>query len=136
MKGYDYKMEKSLSEFEEILKQAKELVGSDSSVEQAVAVKTSKGHTICFANHSVISGNTTDEEAFVKSLRESGDTKIRYAVCMWSDSALDVPSHHLSDLLVNLNPSNQEAEFLLSSGEGFIVKLLKSLRAAKGRLQA
>lgn len=113
------------SEFEKLLKQAKELIMSDPSAEQAVAVQTSEGIVFCFANHDVISGNTADEAAFAKTLSESGDTKIRYAVCMWSDFSLDVPSYHLRNLLAGLNFFNQETEILLRSGEGFIAKSMK-----------
>lgn len=118
-------MKKVSFEFEKLLKQAEELAKSDSSAEQVIAVLTSKGNIFCFCNHDVTFGNTVDEAAFIKILTESGDTEIRHAICMWNDSTLDVPSRHLRDLLVNLNPSNRETEFLLIGGGGFIVKSLK-----------
>ncbi|MDE7298621.1 MAG: hypothetical protein K2N94_07300 [Lachnospiraceae bacterium] len=113
--------------FEKLREQARELLSSDPSAEQAVAVLTSGERIFCFANHDVTSGSTADEAAFVRTLAESGDTEIRAAVCMWSDSALDVPSHHLRKLLADLNPSNLEAGFLLNGGECSIVKPLKIL---------
>lgn len=113
-------------EFEKLLNQAKELISSDPSAEQAIAVRTSNCHILSFANHNIVSGETADEEAFIKALAENKDTKILYAVCMWSDFTLDVPSYHLRNMLADLNPSNQEAEFLLNSGEGLIVKPLCS----------
>lgn len=111
--------------FQALWKRAESLIMSDPSAQQAVAVRTAKGSICCFLNHDVVSGNTADEAAFAKALAESADTQIRYAVCMWHDSVLDVPSRHLRDLLLDLDPSNQEAEFLLYSGEGYAVKPLK-----------
>lgn len=118
-------MKKLSSEFESLLKQAKEFIVSDPSAEQAVAVQTSKETIFCFRNHDVCSGNTADEAAFVKTLSENKDTKIRYAVCMWEDFSLDVPSRHLRNLLVGLDSFNRETEILLRSGEGFVTKPLK-----------
>ena len=120
-------MNKVPAEFEKLRKRARELLSSDPAAEQAVAVLTSGGRILCFANHDVTSGSTADEAAFVRTLAESGDTEIRAAVCMWSDSALDVPSQHLRKLLADLNPSSLEAGFLLNSGEGFVVRPLKIL---------
>lgn len=114
-------------EFEKLLHQAKELISSDPSAEQVIAVLTSGGHVLSFANHNIVSGETADEEAFIKTLAESKDTEIRYAICMWNDSTLDVPSRHLQNLLLDLSPANQKAEFLLSSSENFNVKPLCSM---------
>ena len=115
------------SEFEKLLHQAKELISSDPSAEQVITVLTSGGHILSFANHNIVSGETADEEAFIKTLAESKDTEIQYAICMWNDSTLDVPSRHLQNLLMDLSPTNQKAEFLLSSSESFNVKPLCSM---------
>ncbi len=114
-------------EFEELLMRVKELISSDSSADQAVAVLTFKGSLLYFANHNVMSGSVEDEIVFCKTLTESGDTQITHAVCMWNDFTLDIPSRHLRDLLVELDPSNLETEILLIGGEEFQVKLWKEL---------
>lgn len=115
-------MKSAPAEFEKLMRQAEELAASDPSADQVVTVLTAKGNIHWFFNHNVTSGNTADEAAFIKTLAESGDTEITYAVCMWSDSAIDVPSHHLREQLMELNPTNRETKILLRSGEGFVVK--------------
>ena len=119
------KMEKFPSEFENLLKQAKDFIMSAPSAEQVIAVQTFKGNIVCFGKHDVISGNTADEEAFVKILSENEDTMIQYAICMWKDFSLDVPSHYFQNLLVSLNSFNRETKILLTGGECFIAKSLK-----------
>lgn len=113
--------------FEKLLKKAEELVVSSASVQQAIAVLTSGGRIFCCVNHDIVAGNYADETAFMKTLAENKDTEIRYSVCMWSDFTLDIPSWHLRDLLVKLNPSNRKAEFLLRGGEGFVVRALEDM---------
>ena len=120
-------MNQNLLEFERLKKETEKLLKSDPSAEQAVVVLTSKGNIFSFANHNVMSGSVEDEIAFVRALTENDDTEIRYMVCMWDAAALDVPSCHLRNLLVELNPANQNIEILLKSGEGFLVKSLKVL---------
>lgn len=113
--------------FEKLIKEAEKLLKSDLSAEQAVAVLTSKGNIYSFANHNVMSGSVEDEIAFVRALTENGDAEIRYMVCMWDDATPDVPSCHLRNLLVEINPANQNIEILLKSGEGFLVKSMRGL---------
>lgn len=109
-------------QFEKLVKQAEELIRSDLSAEQAVAVLTAKGNVFCFANHHVMSGNTEDEIAFCENLKKNGDTQITHAVCIWNDFTFDVMSRHLRDLLTECNSSNVEAEILLKGEEGFQIK--------------
>lgn len=126
-------MKSAPAEFEKLMRQAGELAASDPSAEQVVTVLTAKGNIYWFFNHNVTSGSTVDETAFIRTLAESGDTEITYAVCMWSDSAIDVPSHHLREQLMELNPSNRKTEILLRSGEGFVVKPFRVLAGASNR---
>ena len=74
-----------------------------------------------------MSGSVEDECAFTRFLAGNDDAEIRYMVCMWDDATPDVPSCHLRNLLVELNPANQNIEILLKSGEGFHVRSLKVL---------
>lgn len=117
-------------EFEKLLQRAEELLASDPSVQQVIVVLTSGGRIFCCMNHDIISGNDTDETAFVNMLAKNDDTKIRYSICMWNDSALDIPSQHLRNLLVELNPLNRKAEFLLRSGETLVVRMLDEMHGA------
>lgn len=121
--------------FEKLIKEAEKLLQSDPSAEQAVVVFTSKGNIFSFANHNVMSGRVEDEIAFVKALTENDDAEVRYMVCMWDDATPDVPSCHLRNLLVELNPANQNIEILLKSSEGFQVKSLKVLYGEFGLVE-
>ena len=120
-------MERFSFEFEKILTQARAIVKAEVSAQQIVVVETSKSHIYHFANHDVMSGVRTDEETFVKTLIEREDTEIRYAVCLWNDFQLDVPSLHFRKLLLKINPANAETLFLLNGGEGLTAKALKAM---------
>lgn len=108
-----------------------EQLAAESASPQTVAVLTSRSNLYSFANRDVLSGDTADEDAFVKTLLACGDTGIRYVVCMWNNRELDVPSGHLRRQLEELNPKNQDAGILLSGKNGFVVKKLKALRPPK-----
>lgn len=114
--------------YETLLKKVKELMISDPSAQQAVAVLTSKGCLLSFVNHDIISGQYEEETAFINTLVESGETEIQYLLCMWSDFTLDVPSHHLWDLLVKRNPINGNARIFLKGDGEVIVKTLDVLK--------
>ncbi len=120
-------MKNNILEFERLLKQVEKLIKFDLSAEQAIAVWTSKDSMFCFANHSIMSGNMEDENNFIKTLVENGDKEVKYVVCMWNDSTLDVPSCHLRDLLIKLSPVNLETEIILRNGEDYQIKSLKML---------
>ncbi len=93
---------------------------------------TLQGQPFVFANRGAVYGNPADEEAFCKDLAESGDTKIRCALCMWNDFTLDVPSCRLRELLLGLNPENRETQFLLNGAEGCSVRSLKAMAPGPG----
>ena len=100
-------MEKMPVEMEELLHEAEKLVDSESSSSQGVQVivaLTTKSHSYSFVNHNVMNGDLSDENNFIDGLVESGETEIRYLVCMWQKYMLDIPSQHMRELLMKLNP--------------------------------
>ncbi len=107
---------------EAFVKQAEELVKSDPDAEQAVVMWTERGNRFHLVNHDIISGNTYEESAFIKTLTEHGDTKIRYVVCMWKDLTIDMISHHLLESLIRLDSANKETEIILKTAEGLRTK--------------
>ena len=114
--------------FERLLQKAKELVASDPSVQQVIAMLASNGQIFSCMNHDIIAGNNTEETDFVNMLAENDATEIRYCVCMWNDFTLDIPSQHLRELLVELSPFNRMTQFLLRSGEKFVVRMLDEMQ--------
>lgn len=109
-----------------VLIKAEELVKSDSSAEQCVVVWTEKGNLSYLVNHDIISGNTGEEDAFLKTLVENKDAKIRYAVCMWRDLTIDMMSHHLLESLIELDSANKETIVILRTAGGIQTKPLQS----------
>ncbi|MGN1002120.1 MAG: hypothetical protein ACI4PC_05065 [Oscillospiraceae bacterium] len=114
-------------EFAALWAAAEALLASDSAAEQAVLLRTAGDALPRLANHSVLSGGTAEEDAFVQSLVDSQDTEIRYLLCLWRDGTPDVPSRHLQLLLRKLHPSNETARLLLRSSGGFVVKELNAI---------
>ena len=49
------------------------------------------------------------------------DTEIRYVLCMWQDSGIDVPSYAFRDLLCTLNSKNSESLLFVMTAEGVSV---------------
>ncbi len=115
-----------MTDFEPLFCQAKALLEADPSAEQAVAVQTAGG-VRSFANHAVTSGDTSDETAFVRSLAESGDTKVVRIVCLWqSGLTVDLPSWSLRAALLELDPTNRDAEILLRTADGCTTRTIEA----------
>lgn len=114
-------------EMNALLKRAEELIADEPSAQQAVAAWTTGGRMVAFANRDVISGSSVDEAAFIGALVDSGDTGLRYVLCIWRSAAIDVPSARLRRMLMDLNPVNEQAEVLLRTDSSFVVKPMKEL---------
>ncbi len=115
-----------MTDFEPLLRQAEAVLNADPSTEQAVAVQTTNG-VRSFANHAVTSGSTADETAFVQSLAESGDVRLTQIVCLWrSGLTVDLPSRSLRAALLDLDPTNREAEILLRTGDGYTARTVEA----------
>lgn len=123
-------MEKMLVEMEELLHAAEKLVTSENSTSQGmqvIVVLTAKSHSYSFVNHNVMGDDLTDEKNFIDGLVERGETEIKYLVCMWQKYMLDIPSQHMRELLMKLNPLNKEMYLLLMGTEGYVIKKLKDI---------
>lgn len=123
-------MEKIPIEMEELLYEAEKLVESEnfsSQGVQVIVVLTAKSHSFSLINHNIMEGNLSEEENFIEGLVEAGETEIRYLVCMWKEYMLDIPSQHMREQLVKINPLNREMHLLLRGAEGYSTKKLKDI---------
>ena len=123
-------MEKMPIEMEALLYDAEKLVESEnfsSQGVQVIVVLTANSHSYSFVNHHIMEGDFSEEENFIEGLVEAGETEIRYLVCMWQGCMLDIPSQHMREQLIKLNPLNREMYLLLRGAEGYSVKKLKDI---------
>lgn len=123
-------MEKIPVEMEELLYEAEKLVESEGSLsqgEQVIVVLTAKSHRFSLVNHNIMEGDLSKEENFIKGLVEVGETEIKYIVCMWQEYMLDIPSQHMREQLIKLNPLNKEMYLLLKGTENYLIKKLKDI---------
>ena len=123
-------MEKIPVEMEELLYEAEKLIESEGSLsqgEQVIVVLTAKSHRFSLVNHNIMEGDLSEEENFIKGLVEVGETEIKYLVCMWQEYMLDIPSQHMREQLIKLNPLNKEMYLLLKGKESCSIKKLKDI---------
>ena len=68
-----------------------------------------------FADTDRIADCIADENRFLQSLVECGETKISCGLCKWRNGSVDVPSANLRKGFEELDTTDLEAEFLLRS---------------------
>ena len=99
--------------FEDLLRR---IVPQD-GVDQIIALRASNGQTYIMENRNIMSGDNSDEDLFLRSLKAQGVTAVTHLVAVWCDGGLDVPSMHFRQGLLELSPENAET-LLLLQGEG------------------
>lgn len=120
-------MDRMPDEIAELFHKAEELIISDDSAQQVIAVQTTQANCYTLANHNIMDGDWTEEESFVNGLVEKEDTEIVHLICIWDTHELDIPSQHLRSLLEEINPQNQETSVWLRGKGIYSVKKLKNL---------
>lgn len=100
-----------------LLDLAEQLIQTDPTARQVIVVKTAGGDLRHFLSHSA--GDTSEEDAFLEALRETGDAELRLCLCMWHNGQIDVPSHHFRRRLLELSPQNAQTCIPLQ-GEGSV----------------
>ena len=70
-------------------------------------------------------GAHPDEQALIDTLRDAGNTEIRYIVCQLRNGGFDIPSYFFRKKLQELNPANDKAKILLKGAFRYIVKTLR-----------
>lgn len=114
--------------FYPLVRYAKELLLSDPAADQVVVLQATNGRIVRLANHGIASGDTSDEVALIDALVKSRHTALKYGVCIWRGGAPDVPSRHLRNSLMLLNPVNRDAEFLINGTAGFTTRTLQAMQ--------
>ena len=121
--------------FLEMLKYAEGILETEGSSPMAVIVTTAKGEVRGFASRFAdtdqIADRIADENRFLRSLAEHGETRISAGLCKWRNGSVDVPSANLRKGLEELDMANLEAEFLLQGGGGFQLRSIGAMRPLK-----
>jgi len=116
----------------ELVKYAERIFAADKSARLVAAVATEKGNVIGFTDMADEAVDNFDrikqENRFLHSLAECGETVISCGLFLWKSGELDIPSANFRKRLVELNSANLEAEFLLRGGNGFVPRKLREMR--------
>ena len=85
---------------------------------QAMVFLSAKGNEYNTLIKNALSEEKTDEIALLERMKNSNDTEIHYALCLWQDGGLDIPSYRFRELLCKLNPKNTELSLLVMTADG------------------
>ena len=120
--------------FQSLLAEADSLLQQDPFAEQVIVVETAKETRYHCVNHEIMDGETAEEDAFIETLQDSGDTTVCYLVAVWNCSTVnclpsdllpvDLPSFHLRQKLLTLSPENANTRILLWGNDGYGHKIL------------
>ncbi len=115
-----------------LVKYAEGIFTADKSAKLTGVVETVKGEIIGFIDMTDDSARDSDriaeENRFLQSIAESGETVIIRGLFMWKSGDMDIPSANFRKGLEELDPANIEAEFLLRGGNGFLPRKLGAMR--------
>ena len=115
--------------FDMMMANAKEVLqGSETKKNSQAIVLYTENHQSyrCFIADA-LSSEKKDEQAFLDRLREAGDTKVCYVLCVWQDRAcIDLPSYQFRSMLWQLNPENEAAEIFVMTDGGTATKALSA----------
>ena len=75
---------------------------------QAIVLLSVKGNEYSTLIKNALSKEKSDETALFKRIKELNDTEIRYALCLWQDGGIDIPSYWFRKSLCTLDPKNTE----------------------------
>jgi len=69
----------------------------------------------------------TEESAFLEKITAENNTKISYALCMWKDSCIDVPSFAFRKMMVELDPENNNTMIFVQTAKGISAVKLSNI---------
>ena len=67
---------------------------------------------------NALSEEKADEIALLDRMKASNDTEIRYALCLWQDGGLDIPSYWFRESLCALDLKNTETLLFVMTSDG------------------
>ena len=85
---------------------------------QAIVLFSASGNEYSTVVPNACSEEKTAKTALLEKLKASGDTKITYALCMWYDQNVDIPSYSFRKMLTLLNSENAESLLLVMTANG------------------
>ena len=85
---------------------------------QAIVLLSVKGNEYSTLIKNALSKEKSDETALLKRIKDLNDTEIRYALCLWQDGGLDIPSYWFRKSLCTLDPKNTETLLFVMSTDG------------------
>ncbi|MBQ0125226.1 MAG: hypothetical protein KBS59_02760 [Clostridiales bacterium] len=93
---------------------------------QAVVLYSEKNNEYGAVIKNAVSADVSDEARLVEKLRDTRDVKICYALCMWHDGTLDMPSDAFRKMLMGLDESNRRTLLFVMTGGGVAVRSIAS----------
>ena len=85
---------------------------------QAIVLLSVKGNEYSTLIKNALSKEKSDETALLKRIKDLNDTEIRYALCLWQDGSIDIPSYWFRKSLCALDPKNTETLLFVMSTDG------------------
>ena len=85
---------------------------------QAIVLLSVKGNEYSTLIKNALSKEKSDETALLKRIKDLNDTEIRYALCLWQDGGIDIPSYWFRKSLCTLDPKNTETMLFVMSTDG------------------
>ena len=85
---------------------------------QAIVLLSVKGNEYSTLIKNALSKEKSDETALLKRIKDLNDTEIRYALCLWQDGGIDIPSYWFRKSLCTLDPKNTETLLFVMSTDG------------------
>ena len=85
---------------------------------QAIVLLSVKGNEYSTLIKNALSKEKSDETALLKRIKDLNDTEIRYALCLWQDRGIDIPSYWFRKSLCTLDPKNTETLLFVMSTDG------------------
>ena len=85
---------------------------------QAIVLFSATGHEYYTIIKNALSEEKTDETTLLQKLKCTKDTEICYALCMWQDNAIDIPSYTFRELLCILNSKNSDTTLFVMTTDG------------------
>ena len=85
---------------------------------QAIVLLSVKGNEYSTLIKNALSKEKSDETALLKRIKDLNDTEIRYALCLWKDGGLDIPSYWFRESLCTLDLKNTETLLFVMTADG------------------
>ncbi len=112
--------------FESMKKSASALLRGveDGEYTQAIVLLTANENEYAYVIKNALSEEKADETALLERLKNADDTDVRYALCVWQNGGIDLPSFAFRKMLRELNCGNSEALIFVLTSDGIAAKKL------------